>query len=139
MTFVGWVVFGLITGFVASGVVNQQGQGCILNVVLGILGACVGGLIFTSIGGRGITGFNVYSMFVAVVGAIVVLVVYHAITGRRRFPLAQARPFRDGTLGGSAGFRLATKERGTAMTARAIEKAEWAAFCAAVSKALEGS
>src|SRR5262245_50284668 len=54
MTLVGWIVFGLITGFVASRVVNQQGQGCILNIVLGIVGACVGGLIFTSIGGRGI-------------------------------------------------------------------------------------
>ena len=84
MTVLGWIVFGLITGFAASRIVNQQGQGCILNVVLGIVGACVGGFIFTSIGGSGITGFNVYSMFVAIVGAIVVLLVYHAITGRRR-------------------------------------------------------
>lgn len=83
MTVVGWIVFGLITGFVASRIVAQQGQGCILNVVLGIAGACVGGFIFTSIGGTGITGFNVYSMFVAVIGAIVVLIAYHAITGRR--------------------------------------------------------
>ena len=84
MTLVGWIVFGLITGFVASRVVNQQGQGCILNVVLGIIGAFTGGFIFTRIGGQGITGFNVYSMFVAIVGAIVVLLAYHAITGRRR-------------------------------------------------------
>jgi uncharacterized membrane protein YeaQ/YmgE (transglycosylase-associated protein family) len=86
MTLVGWIVFGLITGFVASRVVHQQGQGCILNVVLGIIGAFIGGFIFTTIGGQGLTGFNVYSMFVAVVGAIVVLVVYHALTGRRRLP-----------------------------------------------------
>jgi uncharacterized membrane protein YeaQ/YmgE (transglycosylase-associated protein family) len=86
MTLIGWIMFGLITGFVASRVVNQQGQGCILNVALGIVGACVGGFIFASIGGQGITGFNVYSMFVAVIGAIVVLIVYHAITGRRRLP-----------------------------------------------------
>ena len=65
MTLVGWIVFGLITGFVASRVVHQQGQGCILNVVLGIIGAVIGGFIFTTIGGQGITGFNVYSMFVA--------------------------------------------------------------------------
>jgi uncharacterized membrane protein YeaQ/YmgE (transglycosylase-associated protein family) len=83
VTLVGWIVFGLITGFVASRVVNQRGQGCILNVVLGIVGAFIGGFIFTRIGGAGITGFNVYSMFVAIVGAIVVLIVYHAITGRR--------------------------------------------------------
>jgi uncharacterized membrane protein YeaQ/YmgE (transglycosylase-associated protein family) len=86
MTLVGWIVFGLITGFVASRVVNQQGQGCVLNVVLGIIGAFIGGFIFTRIGGQGITGFNVYSMFVAIVGAIVVLLIYHAITGRRRLP-----------------------------------------------------
>jgi len=82
MSLLGWIFFGLITGFVASRVVARQGQGCILNVVLGIVGACVGGLIFTSIGGLGITGFNLYSMFVAVIGAIVVLVIYHALTGR---------------------------------------------------------
>ena len=86
MTLVGWIVFGLITGFVASRIVNQQGQGCILNVALGILGAFIGGLIFTSIGGQGVTGFNVYSMFVAIIGAIAVLIAYHAITGRRRLP-----------------------------------------------------
>ena len=85
MSVVGWILFGLITGFVASRIVNQQGEGCILNVVLGIVGACVGGFIFTRIGGMGVTGFNLYSMFVAIVGAIVVLVIYHAVTGRRGF------------------------------------------------------
>jgi uncharacterized membrane protein YeaQ/YmgE (transglycosylase-associated protein family) len=85
MSLIGWILFGLITGFVASRVVNRQGEGCILNVVLGIAGACVGGFIFTRIGGLGVTGFNLYSMFVAIVGAIVVLVIYHAITGRRGF------------------------------------------------------
>ena len=83
MTVLGWIVFGLITGFVASRIVAQRGQGCILNVVLGIVGAVVGGAMFTSIGGSGVTGFNVYSMFVAIIGAIVVLIIYHAITGRR--------------------------------------------------------
>jgi uncharacterized membrane protein YeaQ/YmgE (transglycosylase-associated protein family) len=82
MSLIGWIVFGLISGFVASKVVAREGQGCVLNVVLGIVGACVGGFIFNSIGGYGVTGFNLYSMFVAVVGAIVVLIVYHAITGR---------------------------------------------------------
>ena len=82
MTLLGWILFGLFTGFVAARVVNRRGEGCILNVVLGIVGACVGGFIFTSIGGTGITGFDVYSMFVAVIGAIVVLLLYHAFTGR---------------------------------------------------------
>ena len=82
MSLLGWIVFGLITGFVGSKVVNRRGEGCILNVVLGIVGACVGGFIFTSIGGQGISGFNLYSMFVAIIGAIVVLLVFHALTGR---------------------------------------------------------
>jgi uncharacterized membrane protein YeaQ/YmgE (transglycosylase-associated protein family) len=82
MSLLGWILFGLITGFVASKIVNERGQGCVLNVVLGIVGACVGGFIFNSIGGRGITGFNLYSMFVATVGAIVVLVIYYTATGK---------------------------------------------------------
>jgi uncharacterized membrane protein YeaQ/YmgE (transglycosylase-associated protein family) len=82
MSLIGWIVFGLITGFVASRIVNKRGEGCVLNVVLGIVGACVGGFIFTSIGGSGVTGFNLYSMFVAIIGAIIVLFVYHAATGK---------------------------------------------------------
>lgn len=83
MSILGWIVFGLITGFLASKVVSRQGQGCILNVALGIVGACVGGFIFSTIGGHGVTGFNFYSMFVAVIGAIVVLLVYHTLAGNR--------------------------------------------------------
>jgi uncharacterized membrane protein YeaQ/YmgE (transglycosylase-associated protein family) len=82
VTILGWILFGLITGFIASRVVNRRGEGCILNVALGIVGAFVGGFIFTRIGGRPITGFDLYSMFVAVIGAIVVLLIYHAATGR---------------------------------------------------------
>ena len=82
MSLFGWIIFGLITGFIGSRVVNRQGEGCILNIALGIAGACVGGFIFTSIGGHGITGFDLYSMFVAIIGAIVVLLVFHAVTGR---------------------------------------------------------
>jgi uncharacterized membrane protein YeaQ/YmgE (transglycosylase-associated protein family) len=51
--------------------------------VLGIVGALVGGFLFNRLGAAGVTGFNIYSMFVAVVGAVVVLVVYHLLTGRR--------------------------------------------------------
>lgn len=83
MSLLGWIVFGLITGFVASKVVNDRGEGCILNVALGLVGALVGGFIFNRIGGHGISGFNLYSMFVAIIGAIVVLLIYHAISGRR--------------------------------------------------------
>jgi uncharacterized membrane protein YeaQ/YmgE (transglycosylase-associated protein family) len=82
MSLLGWILFGLITGFVASKIVNKRGEGCILNVVLGILGAVVGGWLFNSLGSVGVTGFNLYSMVVAVIGAIVVLFIYHALTGR---------------------------------------------------------
>lgn len=83
MSILGWIFFGLIAGFIACRVVNQRGEGCILNAALGIVGACVGGFIFTSIGGHGVNGFNLYSMIVAIIGAIVVLLLFHALTGRR--------------------------------------------------------
>jgi uncharacterized membrane protein YeaQ/YmgE (transglycosylase-associated protein family) len=56
----------------------------ILDIVLGIVGAVVGGFLFAQFGAEGVTGFNIYSMFVAVIGAIVVLLIYHAVMGRRR-------------------------------------------------------
>ncbi len=74
---------GLIAGFIASKIVNKTGEGVILDIVLGIVGAVVGGFLFAQFGAEGVSGFNVYSMFVAVIGAIVVLVIYHAIVGRR--------------------------------------------------------
>jgi uncharacterized membrane protein YeaQ/YmgE (transglycosylase-associated protein family) len=83
MSILAWLVLGLIAGFIASKVVNKSGQGVILDIVLGLVGAFVGGFLFTQFGGMPVTGFNIYSMFVAVIGAIVVLVVYHAVAGRR--------------------------------------------------------
>jgi uncharacterized membrane protein YeaQ/YmgE (transglycosylase-associated protein family) len=85
MSILAWIVLGLISGFVASKIVNRRGAGCLLDIVLGIVGAFVGGIIFTGIGGQGVTGFNLWSMFVAIVGAVVVLVLYHAIFDRRRY------------------------------------------------------
>jgi uncharacterized membrane protein YeaQ/YmgE (transglycosylase-associated protein family) len=83
MSLLGWILLGLISGFVASKVVNERGEGCLINIALGLVGSMVGGFIFNMIGGSPITGFNLYSMFVAIIGAIVVLVIYHAITGQR--------------------------------------------------------
>ena len=83
MSIIGWIVLGLIAGFIASKIVNKEGEGLILDIVLGIVGAVVGGFLFNQLGAAGVTGFNIYSMFVAVVGAVVLLVVYHLITGRR--------------------------------------------------------
>lgn len=83
MSIIGWLILGLIAGFIASKIVNKSGEGLILDIVLGIIGAVVGGYLFTAFGAAPVTGLNIYSMFVAVIGAIVVLVLYHAIVGRR--------------------------------------------------------
>jgi len=83
MSIIGWIVLGLISGFIASKIVNKTGEGVILDIVLGVVGAIVGGFLFAQFGAHGVTGFNLYSMFVAVVGAIVVLVIYHAVARRR--------------------------------------------------------
>jgi uncharacterized membrane protein YeaQ/YmgE (transglycosylase-associated protein family) len=87
MSVVTWIILGLISGFLASMIVNKAGEGVLLDIVLGIVGAVVGGWIFTQIGHSGITGFNIYSILVSVIGAVIVLFVYHAIqrmTSQRR-------------------------------------------------------
>jgi uncharacterized membrane protein YeaQ/YmgE (transglycosylase-associated protein family) len=83
MSILGWLVLGLIAGFIASKLVNKAGEGVVRDIVLGIVGAVVGGFLFTQFGATGVTGFNLYSMFVAVIGAVVVLALYHALFGRR--------------------------------------------------------
>lgn len=83
MSIIGWIILGLISGFIASKIVNKSGEGVILDIVLGIVGALVGGFIFTRLGAHGITGFNLYSMVVAIIGAIIVMVIYHALFGRK--------------------------------------------------------
>jgi uncharacterized membrane protein YeaQ/YmgE (transglycosylase-associated protein family) len=82
MSILGWVLVGLIAGFVASKVVNHRGEGCFLNIALGLVGAMVGGFLMQTLGGAREGGF-LYSTFVAIVGAIIVLFLWHAITGRR--------------------------------------------------------
>jgi uncharacterized membrane protein YeaQ/YmgE (transglycosylase-associated protein family) len=84
MSILGWIVLGLIAGWIGSNIVDNGGKGPLLDMVLGIVGAVVGGAIFNALGAVPVTGFNLYSLFVAVVGAVVVLVLYHAVLGRRR-------------------------------------------------------
>ena len=79
MSFLAWIILGLVAGFIGSKIVNKKGEGLILDIVLGIVGAIVGGWLFSMFGASGVTGLNLYSIAVAIVGAIVVLVVYHAI------------------------------------------------------------
>ncbi len=82
MSIIAWIVLGLIAGFIGSKLVNKTGEGFFLDIALGIVGAVIGGWLFHLFGMHGVTGLNVYSLIVAVIGAVVFLVVYHAI--RRR-------------------------------------------------------
>jgi uncharacterized membrane protein YeaQ/YmgE (transglycosylase-associated protein family) len=78
-----WIILGLIAGFIGSKIVDRRGQGFWLNIALGVVGALVGGFLFDLFGASGVTGLNIYSMIVAVVGSVVVLLIYNAVTGRR--------------------------------------------------------
>ncbi len=79
MSFLAWIVLGLLAGFIASKIVNKTGEGVLLDIILGIVGAVVGGWLFNTFGHSGVTGLNLYSLLVAVIGAIVILVAYHAL------------------------------------------------------------
>jgi uncharacterized membrane protein YeaQ/YmgE (transglycosylase-associated protein family) len=84
MGIISWIILGLIAGFIGSKIVNREGQGFWLDIALGIVGALVGGFLFDAFGATGVTGLNIWSMIVAVVGSIVVLLIYNAVMGRRR-------------------------------------------------------
>jgi uncharacterized membrane protein YeaQ/YmgE (transglycosylase-associated protein family) len=80
---VAWVLVGLIGGYLASRVVNKTGEGVFRDIILGIVGGIVGGIIFRMVGGHGVTGFNLWSILVAFIGGVVVLLIYHGIRGQR--------------------------------------------------------
>lgn len=83
MGVIGWIFFGLVAGFVASRIAGTQGQGCLIDIALGLVGSLVGGALFQALGERVFFEFSLRSMFVAIIGAVIVLVIYHAVTGRR--------------------------------------------------------
>lgn len=83
MSILAWIILGLIAGFIASKIVNRTGSGIVMDLVLGVVGAFVGGFLFTRFGAAGVTGLNLYSILVAIVGAVVVLFIYHLLVGRR--------------------------------------------------------
>ena len=83
MSLLAWIVLGLISGFIGSKIVNRTGEGFVLDLVLGVVGAIVGGFLFNMFGAAGVTGLNLYSFLVAVIGAVVVLLIYHALFRRR--------------------------------------------------------
>ncbi|QJP15445.1 GlsB/YeaQ/YmgE family stress response membrane protein [Starkeya sp. ORNL1] len=83
MSVIAWIILGLIAGWLGSKIVNKSGQGMLLDIVLGIVGAVVGGVLFNFFGAAGVTGLNIYSLIVAVIGAVIVLWIYHQLSGRR--------------------------------------------------------
>ena len=82
MSFLAWIVLGLVSGFIASRIVNKSGEGVLMDIVLGVVGAVLGGWLFNTFGHLGVTGINLYSILVAVVGAVIVLFIYHAFVHR---------------------------------------------------------
>ena len=82
MSILAWIVLGLVAGFIGSKIVNKTGEGIIRDILLGIVGAVVGGFLFRLVGFSGVTGLNPWSLLVAVVGAVLFLVLYHALFRR---------------------------------------------------------
>jgi uncharacterized membrane protein YeaQ/YmgE (transglycosylase-associated protein family) len=83
MSIIAWLVVGLVAGWIGSMIVNRSGEGPLMDIVLGVVGAIVGGFLFNLIGHSGVSGINLYSILVAVIGSVVVLAIYHAVVGRR--------------------------------------------------------
>ncbi|HXB74574.1 MAG TPA: GlsB/YeaQ/YmgE family stress response membrane protein [Candidatus Acidoferrales bacterium] len=84
MSFLAWIVLGLFAGFIGSKIVNRRGEGILLDILLGVVGAFAGGWLFHIFGAPGVSGLNLYSLLVAVIGSVVFLVLYHALRSRRR-------------------------------------------------------
>ena len=82
MSIFAWIILGLIAGFIGSKIVNKRGDGMIRDILLGIAGAVLGGWLFRVFGASGVTGLNIYSLFVAVIGSIVFLMLYHMLFRR---------------------------------------------------------
>lgn len=86
MGIIAWIILGLIAGWSASKIMHGEGSGLVINLVLGVVGAFVGGFLVSVLGGVGVTGFNLWSLIVAVLGAVVVLWIYGMVQSRRRVP-----------------------------------------------------
>ena len=85
MGWLAWIIVGALSGWLAS-IVMRTSQGLLLDIVVGIVGAFIGGLLFSVLGAPGVTGFNVWSVFVSFVGAVVLLGLLRLFTGNRTTP-----------------------------------------------------
>jgi uncharacterized membrane protein YeaQ/YmgE (transglycosylase-associated protein family) len=84
MGIITWIIIGGLAGWLASVIVGSNSQqGCLVDIGVGVVGALVGGFLFSIIGGTGVTGFNLYSLLVATIGAIVFLLIVRAVTNRK--------------------------------------------------------
>jgi uncharacterized membrane protein YeaQ/YmgE (transglycosylase-associated protein family) len=83
MSFLAWMVLGLVAGYIGSKLVNRRGEGILLDILLGVVGAFAGGWLFHIFGAPGVSGLDLYSLLVAVIGSVVLLVLYHALRRRR--------------------------------------------------------
>jgi uncharacterized membrane protein YeaQ/YmgE (transglycosylase-associated protein family) len=83
MSFLAWIVLGLVAGYIGSKLVNRRGEGILLDILLGVVGAFAGGWLFRMFGATGVRGLDLYSLLVAVIGSVVLLVLYHALRRRR--------------------------------------------------------
>ena len=84
MNIIIWIIFGALAGWIASMIMNKNKQmGAIANIVVGVIGAFIGGYIMDFFGADGITGFNLQSLIVAVAGAVVLLYAIGLISGGR--------------------------------------------------------
>jgi uncharacterized membrane protein YeaQ/YmgE (transglycosylase-associated protein family) len=79
MGIIAWLVVGMVAGFIGSKIVNKSGKVLIVDVILGVIGALVGGEIFQAFGFAGVNGVNLWSILVAVIGSCIVLTLYHGI------------------------------------------------------------
>src|SRR5438477_10082906 len=84
MSILAWIVLGLIAGFISSLIVNRHGEGFLLDIVIGIIGAVIGGFVMSAVGGEGVSGFNLYSILVAIGGESVLLVILRSLRGTSR-------------------------------------------------------
>lgn len=84
MSIIAWIILGLLAGFISSRIMNGSGQGVLVDIGLGVIGAVVGGFLFNTFGSAGVSGLNLWSLFVATLGAMIVLAVKHALMGRGR-------------------------------------------------------
>jgi uncharacterized membrane protein YeaQ/YmgE (transglycosylase-associated protein family) len=84
MSFIAWIVLGLIAGFIGNKLVNKKGKGILGNLIVGVVGALFGGFLFDLFGANGVTGLNLWSILVAVVGAVVLLAGYNAFRRERK-------------------------------------------------------